>query len=237
MDPHSTSRRIESWRPSSAGLGAVPQGHAVQRHERGSSSSCILPKVYHPHRRLLLASASPRRRELLARAGYTFDVVPSGVDEQRLVNESPDAFVVRIALAKATAVSSGSEDRRLVVGADTIVVVDGTILGKPLDTDDAISMLRRLSGRTHDVLTGVAIVSGGDRRTAMATTRVTLVDLDDRAIGAYVETGESMDKAGAYGVQGIASRFVDRIEGSYTNVVGLPMTVVKRLIKELDGGA
>ena len=237
MDRHSTSRRIESWRPRSVGLGAAPQGHAVQRHERGSSSSCILPQAYHPHRRLLLASASPRRRELLARAGFTFDIASSGVDEQRLVNESPDAFVVRVAMAKATAVSIGSDDRRLVLGADTIVVVDGTILGKPRDTDDAISMFRRLSGRTHDVLTGVAIVSGRDRRTAIATTRVTLVDLDDRAIGAYVATGESMDKAGAYGVQGIASRFVDRIEGSYTNVVGLPMTVVERLVKELDDGA
>jgi septum formation protein len=173
---------------------------------------------------------------LLTRAGYTFDIEPSGVDETRLVNESPDAFVVRIAMAKATAVSLGSEDCRLVLGADTIVVVDGAIFGKPRDVGDAISMLRRLSGRTHEVLTAVAIVSGRDRRTEIAATRVTLVDLDDSVIGAYVATGESMDKSGAYGVQGIASRFVERVDGSYTNVVGLPMTVVERLFKELDDG-
>jgi len=190
--------------------------------------------VYHPYRRLLLASASPRRRELLTRAGYTFDIIPPGVDEQRLVGESPDAFVARIAMAKATAVSSGLKDNRLVLAADTVVVVDGDVLGKPRDTDDAFSMLRRLSGRTHQVLTGVAVVGGGDRRTAVAATQVTLVDLDDCAIGAYVATGEPMDKAGAYGAQGIASRFIDRIEGSYTNVVGLPLPVVERLIRELD---
>lgn len=163
--------------------------------------------------------------------------MPSGVDEQRLADESPEIFVVRMAMAKAIAVSNGSEGGCLVLGADTIVVVDGEVLGKPRDTADAISMLRRLSGRTHEVLTGVAIIGGGGRRTAVATTRVTLVDLDDGAIDAYVATGESMDKAGAYGIQGIASRFVDRIEGSYTNVVGLPMTVVDRLVKELDDGA
>ena len=139
-------------------------------------------------------------------------------------------------MAKATAVSSGSEDDRLVLGADTVVVVDGEVLGKPRDADEATSMLRRLSGRTHQVLTGVAVLGGGGRRTAVATTRVTLIDLDDRAIGIYVATGEPMDKAGAYAAQGIASRFVDRIEGSYTNVVGLPLPVVERLIKELDDG-
>ena len=192
--------------------------------------------MYHPHRQLILASASPRRRELLTRAGYTFDIETSGVDEQRLHGESPDDYVVRIAVAKADAVSGGSEDNRLVLGADTIVVVDGEVLGKPRDTDDAVSMLQRLSGRTHEVLTGVAIVRSVDRRTAVSRTRVTLVDLDDGAIGAYVATGEPMDKAGAYGVQGIASRFVDRIEGSYTNVVGLPISVVERLVRELDDG-
>ena len=172
----------------------------------------------------------------MARAGYTFDIVPSGVDERRLVDESPAAFVVRISTAKATAVSGGSDDDRLVLGADTIVVVDGEILGKPHNTDDAVSMLQRLSGRSHEVLTGLAIVCGVERRTAVARTRVTFVDLDDGEIDAYVATGEPMDKAGAYGVQGIASRFVKRIDGSYTNVVGLPLTVVEQLLKELDGG-
>ena len=163
--------------------------------------------------------------------------MPSGVDEQRLVDESPEVFVVRMAMAKAIAVANGSEDGCLVLGADTVVVVDGEVLGKPRDTEDAISMLRRLSGRSHEVLTGVAIIGGADRRTAVATSRVTFVDLDDGTIGAYVATGELMDKAGAYGIQGIASRFVDRVEGSYTNVVGLPMAVVDHLIKELDDGA
>ena len=185
---------------------------------------------------MLLASASPRRCELLTRAGYTFDVEPSGADERRLDDERPDDFVVRIAVAKAAAVASGSDDERLVLAADTIVVVDGDDLGKPRDAADAASMLRRLSGRTHDVLTGVAVLRGVHRRTALACTRVTLVGLDDQAIGAYVATGEPMDKAGGYGAQGIASRFVDRIEGSYTNVVGLPLTVVERLVKELDDG-
>ena len=153
-----------------------------------------------------------------------------------MVDESPHDFVVRIAIAKATTVSGGPGDDRLVLGADTIVVVGGDVLGKPRDSDDAASMLRRLAGRTHEVLTGVALVRGLDRRTEVASTRVTLVDLDAGAIRAYVATGEPMDKAGAYGVQGIASRFVDRIEGSYTNVVGLPMAVVERLVKEMDDG-
>jgi len=192
--------------------------------------------VYHPRRRFLLASASPRRSELLTRAGYTFEIEPSGVDERRLDDESPDDFVARIALAKATAVAGGPDDDRLVLGADTIVVIDREVLGKPRDSDDAISMLRRLSGRTHQVLTGVAVVCGQERRVAVASTQVSLVALDDATIAGYVSTGEPMDKAGGYGVQGIASRFVDHIDGSYTNVVGLPMVVVERLLKALDDG-
>lgn len=215
--------------------GATSRAGIIKRRRRPKESE-YASQVYHPHRRMLLASASPRRRELLTRAGYTFDIEPSGADERRLDDERPADFVVRIAVAKAVAVSGGPEDQRLIVAADTIVVVDGEVLGKPRGSDDAVSMLRRLSGRTHEVLTGVAVVRGVDRRTALASTRVTLVGLDDQAVGAYVATGEPMDKAGAYGVQGIASRFVDRIEGSYTNVVGLPLTAVERLLKELDDG-
>ena len=173
---------------------------------------------------------------MLTRAGYRFDIEPSGVDERRLDNESPDDFVARIALAKATAVSGGPDDDRLVLGADTIVLIDQEVLGKPRDSDDAISMLRRLSGRTHQVLTGVAGVCGPERRVAVASTQVSLVALDDATIAAYVSTGEPMDKAGGYGVQGIASRFVDQIDGSYTNVVGLPLAVVERLLRALDDG-
>ena len=207
---------------------------------------------------------------MLTRAGYRFDIEPSGVDERCLDDESPDDFVARIALAKATAVapdddrlvlgadtivlidhemlgkprerleatavSGGPDDDRLVLGADTIVLIDHEMLGKPRDSDDAISMLRRLSGRTHQVLTGVAVVCGPERRVAVASTQVSLVALDDATIAAYVSTGEPMDKAGGYGVQGIASRFVAQIDGSYTNVVGLPMVVVERLLRALDDG-
>ena len=170
----------------------------------------------------------------MARAGFTFDIAPSGVDEQRLVNESPDAFVVRIAMAKATAVSIGSDDRRLVLGADTIVVVDGTILGKPRDTDDAISMLRRLSGRTHQVLTGVAVHTPHDQRGDVESTRVTFRELTAGDIAWYVGSREPAGKAGAYAIQGRASRFVTRIEGVYTNVVGLPIGLVDRLLRALQ---
>lgn len=172
----------------------------------------------------------------MTRAGYTFDIEPSGVDERRFDDEAPNAFVARIALAKATAVSGGPDDDRLVLGADTVVLVDHAVLGKPRDREEAVSMLRQLSGRTHQVLTGVAVVCGSERRVAVASTAVALVALDDATIAAYVSTGEPMDKAGGYGVQGIASRFVDRIDGSYTNVVGLPMAVVERLLKGFDDG-
>lgn len=141
----------------------------------------------------------------------------------------------RLAFEKAETVAAGLSDGRLqvVLGADTIVVVDGDILSKPRDTQDAREMLRRLSGRSHDVLTGVALLRGPERRSAVEQTRVSLVELADDVIEWYLTTGEPMDKAGAYGVQGIASQFVERIEGSYTNVVGLPVSVVSRLLRDI----
>ena len=185
--------------------------------------------------RLVLASASPRRRELLARAGYDFVIMPADVDERRLDGETPSDYVSRLALSKAEVVAGGSADSedRIVLGADTIVVVDEDILAKPEDTQDARGMLKRLSGRSHDVLTGVALIHGPERRGSVERTQVTMIELDDETIEWYLATGESRDKAGAYGVQGIASRFIERIEGSYSNVVGIPMTLVDRLLSDI----
>ena len=183
----------------------------------------------------MLASASPRRRELLARAGYDFVIMPADVDERRLDGETPSDYVSRLAFSKAEVVAGGSADSedRIVLGADTIVVVDEDILAKPEDTQDARGMLKRLSGRSHDVLTGVALIHGPERRGSVERTQVTMIELDDETIEWYLATGESRDKAGAYGVQGIASRFIERIEGSYSNVVGIPMTLVDRLLSDI----
>lgn len=168
-------------------------------------------------------------------AGFAFDVVPANVDERRLNREAPCDYVLRLAFAKAASVANELSDPRprLVIGADTIVVVDGEILQKPADPDDARRMLHRLSGRSHDVLTGVALVYGAERRDAVEQTRVTLVVLDEETVEWYVATGEPSDKAGAYGVQGLAARFVSRIDGSYTNVVGLPVELVDRLLRDI----
>lgn len=194
--------------------------------------------VYHPpalSARLVLASASPRRRDLLARARYAFETVPAQLDERRGAEETAEAYVARLALEKASSVAArlAADGDRIVLGADTVVVLDGDILGKPRNAGDARRMLRRLSGRSHDVLTGVAVVRGDARRRAVERTRVTLAALDDATIDWYVATGEPDDKAGAYGAQGIAARFVERIDGSYTNVVGLPLVLVGRLLREV----
>ncbi len=186
--------------------------------------------------RFTLASASPRRLELLTRAGYAFDVVPADIDEERWPDEAPRDYVQRLATSKAEAVATRTPDR-LVLGADTVVVVDGDVLGKPGDDAEASDMLRRLSGRVHEVLTGVALVTRDSSRVEVESTLVTLVGLDAPTIDWYVATGEALDKAGAYGVQGIASRFVERIEGSYTNVVGLPVALVARLLSEREDKA
>ena len=192
--------------------------------------------MYHPHPRFILASASPRRRELLTRAGYEFDVIPADVDERPLDGEAPREFVCRVAMDKAEAVVAHVQGAgsRIVLAADTIVLIDGEILGKPRDLRHAASMLRRLSGRVHDVLTGVALVRGTARLNVVETTSVSLVELAESTIDWYLSTGEANDKAGAYGVQGAASRFVDRIDGSYTNVVGLPIARVDQLLREFD---
>ncbi len=183
--------------------------------------------------RLILASASPRRAELLTAAGLPFVVQPVDLDETRRVGETAEACARRLALAKAEAVLR--PPGAIVLGADTLVVVDGEALGKPADDGDAATMLRRLSGRAHEVVTGVGIVHDGGASVDLVSTRVTFAPLSDAEIAWYVGTGEPRDKAGAYGIQGGASRFVARIDGSYSNVVGLPVELVYRRLRALVG--
>jgi septum formation protein len=184
--------------------------------------------------RLILASASPRRAELLRAAGFEFDVMPADVDESVLPGESPEPHVRRLAEAKARALVARA-GRRPVLGADTVVVVDGEILGKPVNDDDARRMLFMLSGRRHQVVTGVCVMEASTESvTGVAVTTVELSPLTAPEIDWYVRSGEPMNKAGAYAIQGLASRFITRIEGSYSNVVGLPIALVYRLC--IDAG-
>jgi septum formation protein len=181
---------------------------------------------------LVLASASPRRHELLAAAGVSFIVDAASVDETPHDGEAPAACVERLAIMKARAVLR-RHPGDVVLGADTTVVVDGEMLAKPVDDVDAARMLRALSGRAHEVLTGVALVSAEASRSAVERTRVVMAPLSDDDIAWYVASGEPGDKAGAYAIQGLASRFIPRIEGSYPNVVGLPVAAVLHLVKEM----
>ncbi|MGA8212033.1 MAG: Maf family protein [Candidatus Sulfotelmatobacter sp.] len=191
---------------------------------------------------LILASASPRRQELLRNAGIRFTAQPANINEIPLASEAPRDCAERLAREKALAVFH-SRQQDYVLGADTIVVVGDTILGKPCDADDAARMLRMLSGRTHAVITGVCLVnpvvsgqwsvaSKADATTASETTHVTFCELSDDEIRDYVASGEPMDKAGAYAIQGIASRWIRRIEGDYCNVVGLPVALVYAMLRE-----
>jgi septum formation protein len=201
---------------------------------------------------IVLASASPRRQELLRNAGISFTVQPADIDEKPLAGEAPRDCAERLAREKALAVFQ-SQPTNYVLGADTIVVVDDAILGKPRDAGDAARMLRLLSGRTHAVITGVCLVGPGPRgqgpvvsadkplrsenrevRTGSETTLVTMCEFSDAEIRDYVATGEPMDKAGAYAIQGIASRWIPRIEGDYSNVVGLPVALVYRMLREWE---
>jgi septum formation protein len=183
---------------------------------------------------LILASASPRRAELLRAAGIAFEVVPADVDERILPGEGADAYARRVAEAKARTITARGEARP-VLSADTVVVVGDDILGKPTDRGDAERMLRLLSGRTHRVVTAVTLATsaaGGDQprlETRLASTAVELAPLSEAEIRWYVASGEPTDKAGAYAIQGLASRFVTRIEGSYSNVVGLPVSLVYQM--------
>jgi len=186
---------------------------------------------------LILASSSPRRQELLRSAGIEFEVQPSYILEEILRGERPEEFARRAAREKATHVAASSPPGSLVLGADTVVVIDGEALGKPADPEDAARMLRLLSGQTHQVHTGVCLVRAPDRVEALKheTTLVTFRELDEEEIRSYVESGEPMDKAGAYAVQGLASKFVTRISGCYSNVVGLPVALVYDTLKKAEG--
>lgn len=183
---------------------------------------------------IILASASPRRRELLSAAGIDHVVDAANVDETPLTGERPHAYAERLARAKAAAVAA-RQPEAAVIGADTVVVIGDQILGKPVDAADARRMLEQLSGREHAVLTAVAVARGADIRSAVASTAVWMRPISAAEIAAYVETGEPMDKAGAYAIQGGASAFVNRISGDFDNVVGLPVKEVKRLLSLAAG--
>jgi len=185
-------------------------------------------------KKLILASASPRRRQLLRQIGLTFQVIPSSVDESNDVYHDPSASVQAIALRKARDVAASVEDG-IVIGADTQILMDDEVLGKPEDAADAVRMLSKLSGRTHRVITGVALVDAGTsfEETWVETTLVTFRKLSDDEISDYVETGEPMGKAGAYGIQGGAAAFVEKIEGCYFNVVGLPLAKLVQKLRKL----
>jgi septum formation protein len=180
---------------------------------------------------LVLASASPRRQELLRNAGIVFEVHPAHIAEDPLPDEGAKDCAERLAREKALAVAA-QRPEDAVLGADTVVAVDSQVLGKPLDPADAARMLRLLSGRTHQVITGVCLVAGGQCSVASETTSVTISEISEKEITDYIATGEPMDKAGAYAIQGIALRWIPRIEGDYSNVVGLPVALVQRMIKQ-----
>jgi septum formation protein len=198
---------------------------------------------------LVLASASPRRRQLLTQAGFTFEVRPAHIPEDPLLGEDPIAYVTRLAREKAQvvfaqitangaseAVDAATSDAfdiqtLAVLGADTTVTLDGQILGKPEDPVDAARILRTLSGRSHRVITGVALVTRESVEVAAEVTAVQFLTLAEEEIAAYIATGEPMDKAGAYGIQGLAARWIPRVEGCYFNVMGLPLALVATMLE------
>jgi septum formation protein len=183
---------------------------------------------------LILASASPRRAELLRSSGFEFSVEIADVDESALPAETPEAYVLRVARAKASQVAGRCrKSGTVVLGADTTVVAGGEILGKPEDPADAVRMLTRLAGAVHEVLTGVVMLAGEREMAEVVRTRVHLLPITADELQWYVGTGEPVGKAGAYAIQGRAARFVDWIDGSWSNVVGLPVATVARMLREL----
>ncbi|HXL20942.1 MAG TPA: Maf family protein [Candidatus Dormibacteraeota bacterium] len=185
--------------------------------------------------KLILASASPRRAEILRTAGFAFTVLSSAVDETPYPEESPHDHVQRLAAAKAELVAARAVGPAIVIAADTVVTLEGKILGKPRSTEDARRMLEQLSGRTHSVLTGVALIRlpDAESRSFVESTLVHFAQLSDDEIVHYLATAEPYDKAGAYAIQGRAARYIPRIEGCYFNVVGLPLARLTRALAEL----
>ena len=186
-----------------------------------------------PKQPLILASASPRRKELLAQIGLEFKVVTADIDETPLPGEVHDVYTLRLAERKARAVLA-LHPAAVVIGADTTVAVDGELLGKPQDADDAARMLRLLSGRAHQVTTAIAVLTQEQTLTAAETTDVFFREISADDITAYVATGEPMDKAGAYAIQGRAAQWIPRIEGDYSNVVGLPLAQLAGLLRQVS---
>jgi len=178
---------------------------------------------------LILASSSPRRAEVLRNAGFVFEIRPADVDETRRPHEAAEDYVRRVAQAKARAIAEparADRERAIVIAADTIVLAEGQILGKPRDAEDARCMLRLFSGKTHEVLTALSVIDVPAAKEALHVekTRVEFLKMSEEEIETYIQTGEPLDKAGAYGIQGIAGRFATRIEGCYFNVLGLPLS-------------
>ena len=200
-----------------------------QAGDAGAAESAVAART---RPRLVLASGSPRRRELLAGLGLDFEVRPVDLDESRIGDEPAEDYVLRLAREKAEARAGEGE---IMLAADTTVVRGRRVLGKPVDPADARHMLREIADRDHRVLTGVAVHEPASGRTASAVerTRVTMSPMSDEEIAWYVATGEPLDKAGAYGIQGLGALFVEAVEGNYTNVVGLPLVLVYRLFREL----
>jgi septum formation protein len=182
--------------------------------------------------RVVLASSSPRRRDLLDLVGIAHEVRPANLDESRRPRETPRRYAERLAREKATAIAK-SDAGLITIGADTIVVVDRKILGKPVDTADAARMLGLLSGREHMVITAVAVAHGKELRSAVEQVRVKFRRISEEEIEAYIATGEPMDKAGAYGIQGFGATIVERVEGDYFAVMGLPLVRLVSLLSEL----
>jgi len=182
---------------------------------------------------IILASNSPRRKELLTQIGLSFTVAPADVDESVLPGESPEAYAVRVALDKAR-IAAGRAGEGIVIAADTIVVIGDSVLGKPVDSRDAAGMLALLAGKQHRVVTALAVMDAatGKSNTRFSVTKVWFRDLTAREIAAYVATGEPFDKAGSYGIQERGALLVERIEGCYSNVVGLPLSLLGEMLRE-----
>jgi septum formation protein len=180
---------------------------------------------------LILASQSPRRAQLLGMLGLSFDSLPADIDETYFAGEEPGAHAERLARGKAEVIAAMKPDA-VVIGSDTVVVIDGDVLGKPRDRDDAVKMLMRLQGREHEVATGIAVSFRGDMRSGVERVKVRFASFDASRAAAYVETGEPMDKAGAYGIQGFGAALVEHIDGDFFAVMGLPISRMIALLHE-----
>lgn len=187
-------------------------------------------------KKIVLASASPRRKDLLNQIGLKFDIIVSDIEEKVDANLSPESVVESLAYQKAQAISKDIKEDCLVIGSDTVVVIDEIILGKPKDSQDAFNMLKMLSGKTHKVITGVCMIDVISNKYLLQhdISHIKFRDISDNEIDAYIKTQEPFGKAGSYAVQGMSAIFVEKIEGSYTNIVGLPLYIIDNMLKQFD---